>query len=169
MAAHTSETVSSICRYRRRYHRPFRHHPTHHSLPTNPPGPTTHTPTYTTHPRPPRPLIFTVASDETERLVSKNGLLFHELVSAFAHCQLKSSFRSINHNYTLNREWSPPRAAEFRGAPFVTPPLHRSTIPPLHAVSCRLAPLRAPNPSRPLPAFPRPTHKPSHSLRFSRT
>ena len=77
-----------------------------------------------------RPLIVTVASDEVERLVSKNGLLFHELISAFSHCQLKSSFRSINHNYTLDRlRVKFVRASEVRPRPMPKVTATTATIP----------------------------------------
>jgi len=48
------------------------------------------------------PVVCTLATEEVERLSGKNGLAFHELLSAFSNCQLKTHFRSISSHYPLN-------------------------------------------------------------------
>lgn len=48
------------------------------------------------------PVVCTTVTGEVERIVGKNGLHFHELLSAFSSCQLKTHFRSVSSHFPLN-------------------------------------------------------------------
>jgi hypothetical protein len=50
----------------------------------------------------PSPVVCTLSTGEVDSLCLKNGLAFHELLSAFSLCQLKTQFRSISGHYGLN-------------------------------------------------------------------
>ena len=52
--------------------------------------------------RPSTPVVCTLTTAEVERISQRNGLSFHELLSAFSSCQLRTHFRSITSHYPLN-------------------------------------------------------------------
>lgn len=52
--------------------------------------------------RPATPVVCTITTAEVERISQRNGLAFHELLSAFSSCQLRTHFRSITSHYPLN-------------------------------------------------------------------
>mmetsp|Transcript_3605 Transcript_3605/g.4808 ORF Transcript_3605/g.4808 Transcript_3605/m.4808 type:complete len:1429 (+) Transcript_3605:67-4353(+) len=49
------------------------------------------------------PTVVVLSSSEVELLSEKNGLAFHEMLSAFSNCQIKTHFRSISSHYPLNQ------------------------------------------------------------------
>mmetsp|Transcript_665 Transcript_665/g.2083 ORF Transcript_665/g.2083 Transcript_665/m.2083 type:complete len:1435 (-) Transcript_665:249-4553(-) len=49
------------------------------------------------------PVVCTMTTEESERLCLKNGLCFHELLSAFSICQLRTQFRSVAHQFALTQ------------------------------------------------------------------